>query len=98
MKLEALGSNIVVRPVRASTETASGIQLPQSSQDPYEDGAEVISVGPDVERLAPGDIVVRPDPPLYVVTDDAIGEELWLTQECDIHAKMVKDVEVSDVD
>ena len=90
MKLVALGKNIVIHPIRSADRTLEGILLPQS-QFGYEDGAVVLSVGPLVEDLAPGDVVVRPDPPLYEIVDDATKEELWLTCESDILAKIVPD-------
>lgn len=89
MKLEALKNNIVLRPILADAVTKGGIHMPGKSRDRFEDGAEVISVGPLVEDLATGDIVIRPDPPRYEIVDDNTDEVFWLAEENDILAKIV---------
>ena len=91
MNLEALGNNVVVSPVRSANKTSGGVLLPQS-QSGYEDGAVVLSVGPNVEGLVPGDVVVRPDPALFEMVDDATGEEFWMVSASDILAKIVEEV------
>ena len=90
MNLEATQDNIVLRPIMASGVSAGGVVLPGAKQ--FEDGAVVTSVGPDVERLAIGDVVVRPDPPRYTVIDDDTGEISLICAEVDILAKMLPDV------
>jgi len=89
MKLEALRDNIVLRPIKADSKTKGGIQMPNQFREKFEDGAVIVSVGPDVKGLALGNIVVRPDPPRYIVTDDDTSEELWLSAEEDILAKII---------
>lgn len=89
MNLSALQDNIVLRPIMAGNVTAGGIVLP--NQGKFEDGAVIISVGPDVERLVVGDIVVRPDPPRIEVSDDDTGEIFLICAEVDVLAKMLPD-------
>jgi len=87
MNLQATDDNIVLRPIMAGNKTAGGIVLPNA--DAFEDGAVIISIGPDVNRLVVGDIVVRPDPPRYIITDDDTGEIFLICAEVDILAKML---------
>lgn len=91
MKLEALRDCIVLRPILADTKTVTkgGIVMPNGYSDKFEDGAEVISVGPLVENLAAGDIVIRPEPERREITDDNTGEVFWLSAEEDILAKVI---------
>jgi len=89
MKLEATDDNVVLKAVLGSGISAGGVVIPGAKT--IEDGAEIISVGPNVERLAIGDIVVRPDPPRYEVTDDDTNEIYWLCAEVDILAKFVNE-------
>ena len=93
MKLEALRDYIVLRPIMADTKTITkgGIVMPDGYGDKFEDGAVVVSVGPLVENLAAGDIVVRPDPERREITNESTGEILWLSAEEDILAKVVND-------
>ena len=90
MNLEATEDNIVLRPIMSSGVTAGGVMLPQGKT--FEDGAEIISVGPDVKRLAIGDIVVRPDPCHYTLKDDDTGEILLICSEIDIMAKILPEI------
>lgn len=91
MNLEATDDNLILRPIMASGISAGGVVLPGAKQ--FEDGAVIISKGPDVSnRLGIGDIVVRPDPPRYTITDDDTGEILLICAEVDILAKMLPDV------
>ena len=90
MKLEALRDYIVVRPILAQRKVSSGgIAMPDQCQERYEDGVEIVSIGPKVEGLAVGQIVVRPDPPRYVMTDDDTNEEFWICAEEDIAARIL---------
>lgn len=91
MKLQALRDNLVLKPILASGVSAGGVVLPGAKQ--IEDGCIVISTGPMVADLAVNDIVVRPDPPRYIIVDDDTGEELWLSAEEDVLAKVVNDKE-----
>lgn len=90
MNLCATQDNIVLKPIIASNITAGGVVLP--GEKTFEDGAVVISVGPLVEDIAIGEIVVRPDPPRYTVTDDDTHEMLLICAEADILAKMLPEV------
>ncbi len=87
MRLEALDDNVILRPIIASGISAGGVVLPGAKQ--FEDGCVVTSVGPNVERLVPGDIVVRPDPPRYTITDDDTGEILLIAADVDILARIL---------
>ncbi len=89
MNLEATQDNLVLRPIMASGISAGGVVIPGVRQ--FEDGCTVMSIGPLVEALVIGDIVVRPDPVRYTVTDDETGEILWLVAEADVLAKMLPD-------
>ncbi len=89
MNLEATQDNIVLRPIMAGNVTAGGVILP--NQGAFEDGAVVISIGPNVDDIAVGDIVVRPDPPRITVNDDDTGEIFLICAEVDILAKMLPD-------
>ena len=91
MKLEALRDNIVLKPIKADSKTKGGIQMPDQFRERFEDGAVIVSVGPDVQGLALGNIVVRPDPPRYEIVDDNTGEILWISAEEDILARVVGD-------
>ena len=87
MNLQATQDNIVLKSIMASNITTGGVMLPGAKT--FEDGAEVISVGPQVVDIAIGDIVVRPDPPRYTITDDNTGEILLICAEVDILAKVL---------
>lgn len=87
MNLFATQDNIVLRPIMASDKSAGGIVLPGERN--FEDGCVVLSIGPNVEDIAVGDIVVRPDPPRYTISDDDTGEVLMLCAEVDILAKIL---------
>lgn len=89
MNLCATQDNLVLKAVLKSGITPGGIVMPGNSD--FEDGATVISVGPLVEDLVIGDIVVRPDPPRFTVIDDETEEMFWLVAEADILAKMLPD-------
>jgi len=91
MNLIATQDNVVLRPVMAGNKSAGGIVLP--NQGTFEDGAVVISIGPKVEDIAIGDIVVRPDPCRYDISDDDTGEIFLICAEVDILAKMLPDRE-----
>lgn len=90
MNLKATQDNLVLKAVFKSGTTPGGIVMPDVSD--FEDGAIVTSIGPLVEDLAVGDVVVRPDPPRFTVTDDEAGELYWLVAEADILAKILPDV------
>lgn len=96
MNLQATQDNLVLRPIIAGNKTAGGIALPDRGA--FEDGAVVISIGPNVDDIAVGDIVVRPDPPRYTVNDDGTGEIFLICAEVDILAKMLPDVVEEAVD
>ena len=91
MKLEALRDYIVLRPIMASNQTEGGIIMADKYRERFEDGAVIVSVGPDVNRLVPGDVVIRPDPPRYEIVDDSTHEITWLSAEEDILAKVVNE-------
>ncbi len=91
MNLIATQDNLVLKAVFASGITAGGIVMPGVKQ--FEDGAVVTSVGPNVEDIVIGDVVVRPDPPRFTVVDDETEELYWLVAEADILAKMLPDKE-----
>ena len=95
MKLEATQDNLVLQPILASGVSAGGVVLPGAKQ--FEDGCIILSVGPQVVDLAPGQVVVRPDPPRYTITDDLTGEIFLLCAEVDVLAKMLpEDSDVAD--
>ena len=91
MKLEALRDNLVLQPIMADSRTKGGIHMPDQFRERFEDGAVIISIGPMVADLAVDDVVIRPDPPRYEITDDSTGEIFWLTAEEDILAKIISD-------
>jgi len=90
MNLQATQDNLILRPIKAGNKTGGGILLP--NQDALEDGAVVISIGPQVEDIAVGDIVVRPAPPRYIVDDNNTGEMFFICAEADILAKVLPEV------
>ena len=91
MNLAATDDNVILQPIMASDKSVGGIVLPGARG--FEDGAVIISIGPDVNRLVVGDIVVRPDPPRYTVSDDNTGEIYLICAEVDILAKILPEVD-----
>ncbi len=91
MNLVATADNLVLKAQFASGISPGGIAMPGGKQ--FEDGAIVISIGPLVENLVIGDIVVRPDPPRFEVIDDETKELFWLCAEADVLAKILPDRE-----
>lgn len=87
MNLLATQDNLVLRPIMASGISAGGVVLPGAKQ--FEDGCIVLSIGPHVEDIAVGDVVVRPDPPRYTIVDDDTNEVLFICAEVDILAKIL---------
>ena len=84
MNLKATDDNVILKPVMSKGVTAGGVVLPGGKT--FEDGAVVTSIGPDVERLVVGDVVVRPDPPRMSVIDDETNEVFLICAEVDILA------------
>lgn len=93
MNFQALQDNIVLRPIMAGNESAGGILLPNKGD--FENGAVVISIGPDVKDIAVGDIVVRPEPCRYDIDDADTGEILLFCAEVDVLAKILPEVDRS---
>ena len=87
MNLKATDDNVILKPVMSKGVTAGGVVLPGGKT--FEDGAVVTSIGPDVERLVVGDVVVRPDPPRMSVIDDETNEVFLICAEVDILAHIL---------
>lgn len=57
--IEPLKDNVIIEPIKESGKTPGGIILPERAQSAAKFGA-VRFVGPDVQSLKPGDIVILP--------------------------------------
>lgn len=57
--IEPLKDNVVIKPTKASEKTPGGILLPDRAQKDPKFGV-VQSVGPDVQALKSGDVVLLP--------------------------------------
>jgi len=85
LKMIACPGYVVLVPIKRDKMTAGGIQLPDGSDPGYEDWATVASAGEE-SKFKIGDVVLRPEPPLYVYTDDKTGQMAWLVGEDEIAA------------
>lgn len=69
MTIKPLGNRILVKPDTEAAETVGGIYLPDSAKEKPQQG-KTVAVGPDVENVKKGDIVLIPK---FGGTDVAIG-------------------------
>lgn len=83
-KMEALKNIVIVKPIKESNEKSGMIQ--SISQNPIPDKGEVLSVGPETERLNKGDIVLFRKNAYSEVTIDE--EKVLLIESKNIYAKV----------
>lgn len=92
MKLQPLGSNIVVKPAQAEEKTASGIILPDTAKKEKSEKGEVVAVGPgaQLENGKRQELEVKVgDQVLFKTWEEPIeidGEEYLIISESDIKA------------
>ena len=84
MKIKARKNYVVLGPIKREKVSSGGIVMPDGTDPGYEDWAEILSVGEEVTDLKVGDVVLRPEPPLYVYQDDQTGEYQWVVDADEI--------------
>jgi len=73
--IEPLGENILVEPAKADAKTASGIVLPDTSEEKPQEGL-VIAIGADKKiKVKPGQMVIYSK---YSGNEIKIGEDEYL--------------------
>jgi chaperonin GroES len=92
MKIEPLGERVLIKVLKQSAQTESGIYLPETAKEKPQEG-EVVAIGPEVDEddtpLAVGDIVMFPK---YTGTEIKMdGEDYLIMDASDILAKIHRD-------
>jgi len=84
MKLQVLGTRVLVKPNKNEEVTKSGIVIPELAQEKPQRG-KVLGIGSEVEDVKIGDFVIYP---MYTGSDVVLEDnsEVLLIQEFDILA------------
>ncbi len=85
--LQPLADNIVVKPLKTGSKTASGIVLPDSAKEKSKQ-AEVVAVGKEAKEVSPGDVIIYKDFAGNEIKID--GQEYLVVSIADVLAVVVE--------
>ena len=87
IKIQPLGTRVVVQPLVQDSKTASGLYIPETAKEKPQSG-EVVAIGDDEDiKLKVGDKVLFPK---YTGTDFKMGDTDYILMECsDVLARLL---------
>jgi len=81
--MRPLGKRVLIRQNVESNTTASGLYVPDAMVEKENNGT-VVEIGPEVEEIAVGDVVL-----FGKYAGEDVGEGLVIVKEIDVFAKVV---------
>jgi len=87
IKIQPLGTRVVIQPLVQDSKTASGLYIPESAKEKPQTG-EVVAIGDDEDiKLKVGDKILFPK---YSGTEFKMGEVEYILMECsDVLARLL---------